>query len=86
MKDIDMLEKCKVDQLNSFPGLEILAIHEERLKECGLTTSDKRRLRAVKYKFFKYIYYNGHENVDHNIIYFFKLGQVNELEDITSHK
>ena len=79
-----MLDKCKGEQLNSFQGLKILAMCEERLKECGLTIPDTRRLRGVKYNFLKYIY-NGHENVNPNI-YIFKLGQVNELEDITSHK
>ena len=40
--------------------------YEERLKECGLTTLETRRLRRGQIKFFKIL--NGYENSDR---YFF---------------
>ena len=46
------------------PGLRELS-YEERLKECGLTTLDTRRLRGDKIEVFKIL--NGHENIDPNI-------------------
>ena len=43
------------------PGLRDLT-YEERLKECGLTTLETRRLRGDKIEVFKIL--NGYENID----------------------
>ena len=82
MKDIYyMLDKCKGEQLNLFPGLEILAIYEERLNECGLTTLDTRRLGGSHIRFLKI--HIGHENVDHNIFYLIRKGKRISGHDFT---
>ena len=44
--------------------------YEERLKECGLTTLETRRLRGDEIEVFKIL--NGHENIDRNILFSFK--------------
>ena len=51
--------------------------YEKRLKECGLTTVDKRRLRVFRIL-------NGYENVDRNIIFSLKK-KIVELEDTRCH-
>ena len=57
-KDIDMLEKIQRRATKLIPGLR----YEERLKECGLTTLETRRLRWDQIEVFKIL--NGCENID----------------------
>ena len=40
--------------------------YEDRLKECGLTTLEKRELRGDKFEVLRI--FNGYENIDRNII------------------
>ena len=64
-KDIDMLEKIQRRATKLIPGLRDLR-YEERLKECGLTTLETRRLRGGdQIEVFKVL--NGYENIDSNI-------------------
>ena len=63
-KDIDMLEKIQRRATKLIPGLRDLR-YEERLKECGLTTLETRRLREDQIEVFKIL--NGYENIDSNI-------------------
>ena len=51
--------------------------YEIRLKECGLTTLETRRLRGV----FKIL--NGYENIDRNL--FSRLRKREGLEDMELH-
>ena len=52
--------------------------YEERLKECGLTTLETRRLRGNQIEVFKIL--NGYENIDRNM--FSHSRMIAELEDI----
>ena len=70
-KDIDMLEKIQRRATKLIPGLRYLR-YEERLKECGLTTLETRKLRGDQIEVFKI--WNGYENIDSNI--FSKLSKV----------
>ena len=65
-KDVDMLEKIQRRATKLIPGLRDLT-YEERLKECGLTTLETRRLRGDKIEVFKIS--NGCENIDSNICF-----------------
>ena len=63
-----MLEQIQRRATKLIPGLRDLT-YEERLKECGLTTLETRRLRGDQIEVFKIL--NGYENIDSNI--FFKI-------------
>ena len=52
--------------------------YEMRLKECGLTTLQTRRLRGDQIEVFKIL--NGYENIDRN--YFSQSRKREGLEDI----
>ena len=67
-----MLEQIQRRSNKLIPGLIDLT-YEERLKECGLTTLETRRLRGGQIYVFKIL--NGYENIDSNI-FFSKLWKV----------
>ena len=62
-----MLEKIQRRATKLIPELRDLT-HEERLKECGLTTLETRRLRGNQIEVFKIL--NGYENIDSNGFFF----------------
>ena len=62
-KDIDMHEKIQ-RATKLIPGLRDLR-YEERLKQCGLTTLEMRRLRGDQIEVFNIL--NCYENIDSNI-------------------
>ena len=64
-KDTDMLEQIQRRATKLIPGLRDLR-YEERLKECGLTTLETRRLREDQIEVFKIL--NGYENIESNIL------------------
>ena len=55
--------------------------YEMRLKECGLTTQETRRLRGDEIEVFKVL--NGYENIDRNI--FSRPRKREGLEDMELH-
>ncbi len=55
--------------------------YEMRLKECGLTTLETRRLRGDQIEVFKIL--NGYENIDRNI--FSRSRKKEGLEDMELH-
>ena len=59
-KDIDTLERLQRREAEIIPQLRDLSC-EERLKECGLTTLERRRLRGDHIEVFKIL--NGYENM-----------------------
>ena len=61
-----MLEKIQRRATKLIPGLRDLT-YEERLKECGLTTLETRRLRGDQIEVFKIL--NGYENIDSNLFF-----------------
>ena len=73
-KDIDMLEKVQRRTTKLITGLRDLS-YDDRLKECGLTTLETRRLRGDQIEVFKIL--NGHENIDPNIFFKIKTGKKN---------
>ena len=65
-KDIDMLERVQRRGTKMMPKLRNIS-YEMRLKECGLTTLETRRLRGDQIEVFKIL--NGYENIDRNIFF-----------------
>ena len=65
-KDIDMIEQIQRRATKLIPGLRDLR-YEERLKECGLTTLEPRRLRGDQIEVFKIL--NGYDNIDSNLFF-----------------
>ena len=63
---IYILEKIQRRATKLIPGLRYLR-YEERLKECGLTTLEARRLTGDQIEVFKIL--NGYENIDSNIFF-----------------
>ena len=68
-KDIDTLERIQRRATKMIPELRDLS-YEERLKECGLTTLETRRLRGDQIEVFKIL--NGYEIIDRNMFFSFK--------------
>ena len=68
-KDIDTLERIQRRATKMIPELRDLS-YEERLKECGLTTLETRRLRGDQIEVLKIL--NGYENIDRNMFFSLK--------------
>ena len=69
---IDTLERMQRRATKMIPELRYLS-YEERLKECGLTTLETRRLREDQVDVFKIL--NVYKNIDINVV--FSLKKVN---------
>ena len=68
-----MLAKIQRRATKLIPGLRDLR-YEERLKECGLTTLEMRRLRGDQIEVFKIL--NGYENIDSNLFFEIKESKI----------
>ena len=79
-KDIDMLERVQRRATKMIQKLRNIS-YEMRLKECGLTTLETRRLRGDQIEVFKIL--NGYENVDR--IFFSQSRKREGLEDMELH-
>ena len=77
-KDIDILERVQRIATKMIQKLRNIS-YEMRLKECGLTTLETRRLRGDQIKVFKIL--NGYKNIDRNIF----LRRREGLEDMELH-
>ena len=78
-KDVDILEKTQ-RATKLIPGLSDLT-YEERLKECGITTLETRRLRGDQIEVFKIL--NGYENIDYNIFFEIKESKITRGHNYT---
>ena len=65
-KDIDMLERVQRRATKMIPKLRNIS-YEMRLKECGLTTLETRRLKGDQIEVFKIL--NRYEYIDRNIFF-----------------
>ena len=72
-KDIDTLERIHRIATKIIPGLRDLS-YEKRLKECGLTTLETRRLRGGHTEAFKLL--NRYENIDRNMFFSLKIAKL----------
>ena len=79
-KDIAMLERVQRRATKMIPKLMNIS-SEMRLKECGLTTLETRRLRGDQIGVFKIL--NGYVNIDRNI--FSQSRKREGLEDMELH-
>ena len=79
-QDIDMLERVQRRATKMIPTLRNIS-YEMRLKECGLTTLETRRLRGDHIEVFKIL--NGYENIVRNI--FSQSRKREGLEDMELH-
>ena len=79
-KDVDMFEKIQRRATKLIPELRDLT-YEERLKECGLTTLETRRLRGDQIEVFKIL--NGYENIDSNIFFEIKESKITRGHNYT---
>ena len=75
-----MLEKIQRRATKLIPGLRDLR-YEERLKECGLTTLETRRLRGDQREVFKIL--NGYENIDSNMFFEIKKSKITRGHNFT---
>ena len=75
-----MLEKVQRRTTKLITGLRDLS-YGDRLKECGLTTLETRRLRRDQIEVFKIL--NVHENIDPNIFFKIKTGKITRGHDFT---
>ena len=73
-------EKIQRRATKLIPGLRDLR-YEERLKECGLTTLETRRLRGDQIEVFKIL--NGYENIDSNIFFEIKESKITRGHNYT---
>ena len=79
-KDVYMLEKIQRRATKLIPELRDLT-YEERLKECGLSTLETRRLRGDQIEVFKIL--NGYENIDSNIFFEIKESKITRGHNYT---
>ena len=75
-KDIDTLERIQ-RATKIIPDLRNLS-YEERLKECGLTTLEIRKLRGDQIEVFKIL--NGYENINRNMLFSLKRTRGHEVK------
>ena len=68
-KDIDTRERIQRRATKMVLELRDLS-YEERIKECGLTTLETKRLRGDQIEVFKIL--NGYENIDRNVFFSLK--------------
>ena len=66
-KGMDTLERIQSRATKMIPELRDLG-YEERLRECGLTILDTRRLTGYQIDIFKIL--NGYENMYRNMFFF----------------
>ena len=78
--NLGMLEKIQRRATKLIPELRYLR-YEERLKECGLTTLETRRLRGDQIEVFKIL--NGYENIDSNIFFEIKKSKITRGHNFT---
>ena len=75
-----MLEKIQRRATKLIPELRDLT-YEERLKECGLTTLDTRRIRGDQIEVFNIL--NGYENIDSNMFFEIKESKITRGHNYT---
>ena len=79
-KDIDILERVQRIATKMIQKLS----YEMRLKECGLTTLETKKLRGDQIEVFKIL--NGYENINRNIFFSVKEERMTRGHGITLAK